>query len=220
MAISLMPVKCPQCGADLSVESDRAFLFCAYCGAKIIINNDNEHIYRTIDEAGIKQAETDRMIKLRQLDMEEKSNFSRKTLIVAWLAATAILIFIGIIGYTIGNEGMEMCMLFAMLVGMWGGVGLFAGDKKKKASIVVGTNEVIITSAMTECVGKNWNSVVLLLKGAGFINVVTAPLHDLTVFNQRKNGKVESVSLNGITDFEEGDVYPKNTNVLITYHSR
>lgn len=221
MAISLISIKCPECGATLSVESTREFSFCQYCGTKVMLNNENEYIYRTIDEAGIKQAETDRIVKLRQLDMEEKSNFSRKTLIVAWLAATAILILIGIIGFTIDNEGMGMCMLFAMCVGMWGGIGLFMGDnKKKKATIVAGANEVVISSAMTDCCEKNFNSAVLLFKGAGFVNVTAVPLSDLTVFNQKKNGQVEEVTINGNDDFEEGDIYPKNSNVLITYHSK
>lgn len=221
MAISLVSIKCPQCGADLSVESTREFSFCQYCGTKVMLNNENEYIYRTIDEAGIKQAETDRIVKLRQLDMEEKSNFSRKTLIVAWLAATAILILIGIIGFTIDNEGMGMCMLFAMCVGMWGGIGLFMGDnKKKKAHIAVGANEVAITEAMTECTERNYNSVVMLFKGAGFLNVTTVPLNDLNMFNQKKNGQVEEVTINGNNEFEEGDIFLKNSNVLITYHSK
>lgn len=64
MAINLISIKCPGCGADLSVEDNREFSSCSYCGTKVKINNDNEYIYRTIDEAGIKQAETDRIVKL------------------------------------------------------------------------------------------------------------------------------------------------------------
>ena len=59
MAINVVQIRCPACGADLSVDSTREFSFCSYCGSKVILNNDNEHVYRTIDEAGIKQAETD-----------------------------------------------------------------------------------------------------------------------------------------------------------------
>ncbi len=221
MAISLVSVKCPQCGAALSVDSTREFSFCDYCGTKVLIKNENEYIYRTIDEAGIQQAETDRIVKLRQLDMEERSNFSRKKLIVAWIAATAILIFIGIIGYSINNAGMMMCMLFAMCVGTWGGTELFVGkNKKKKASFIAGSNEVIISVAMTDCCEKNFNSVVLLFKGAGFTNVTAVPLNDLSIFNQKKNGQVEEVTINGNDEFEEGDIFPKNSIVLITYHSR
>ena len=132
MAITMIPIKCPECGADLSVENTREYLFCSYCGAKVLLNNENEHIYRTIDEAEIKQAETDRIIKLRQLEIEEKDNDSRKVLIIVWLAATAILLFVGIIGMIADSEGMGMCLLIAMNVGLWGGMGLF-GSKKRDA---------------------------------------------------------------------------------------
>lgn len=40
------------------------------------------------------------------------------------------------------------------------------------------------------------------------------------LLTQSKNGKVEAVTINGSDEFEEGDIFPKNSNVLITYHSR
>ena len=41
-----------------------------------VINNDNEYVYRHIDEAGIKQAETDRMVRMKQMEMAEKNRES------------------------------------------------------------------------------------------------------------------------------------------------
>ena len=73
---------------------------------------------------------------------------------------------------------------------------------------------------MVNCEDKNFNSVVLLFKGAGFTNVTAVPLNDLNVFNMKKNGQVEAVTINGNDELEEGDIYPKNSNVLITYHSK
>ena len=55
MAIKMISVKCPDCGASLDVEEGRRQCFCSYCGAKVMINNENEYIYRTIDEADIKR---------------------------------------------------------------------------------------------------------------------------------------------------------------------
>lgn len=218
MAISVISVKCPECGASLSIESTREFSFCQYCGTKVILHNENEHIYRTIDEAGIKQAETDRLVKMRQLDMEEKSNSSRKIMIIAWIAAMVILITLGIIGYSIDNTGMEFCMLLSILVGMWGLAFLVKGKNKK--TTVVGENEAVISSAMASYSEKNYNSVELLYKGAGFVNVTTVPLKDLNVFTRKRNGQVEMVTINGNSDFDEGDVFSKSANIVITYHSR
>ncbi len=219
MAIQFISVKCPDCGAELSIDNTREFAFCTYCGAKVMVHNENEHIYRNIDEARIKEAETDRIIRLKQLEMEEKNDVSRKTLIIAWLIATGILLLIGIIGMTIDNEGMGICLLLAMNVGLWGGLFLFAKDKKKPR-IIAGSNDVVITGAMVDAVEKNYNSAVLLFKGAGFQNVTSVPLGDLNMFNQKKNGQVEAITINGNSVFEEGDVVSKDANILITYHSK
>jgi DNA-directed RNA polymerase subunit RPC12/RpoP len=219
MAIKVISIKCPECGASLSVESTREFLFCQYCGTKVMLNNENEHIYRTIDEAGIKQAETDRMVKMRQLDMEEKANKTRKILIIAWLAATATLIILGIIGFSIENSGLEFCMLMSMAVGVCG-LGFIMNRNNNNKATIVGANEVLISSAMADYFEKNYSSLELLYKGAGFENVTSVPLKDLSVFTRRRSGQVEEVTINGNSNFGEGDVYPKSASVVITYHSR
>lgn len=76
MAVNFISVKCPDCGASLDIEKGRKKVFCTYCGAKVLINNDNEYVYRHIDEAGIKQAETDRMVRMKQMEMAEKNRES------------------------------------------------------------------------------------------------------------------------------------------------
>ena len=219
MVIQFVSIKCPECGADLSIDKSREHAFCSYCGAKVIVHNDNEHIYRNIDEARLKEAETDRIIKLRQLELAEKANVSNKALIIGWLSATAILLLIGIIGMSIDNEGMGICMMLAMNVGLWGGIFIFAKEKNNKR-VLAGSNEAVITRAMTGYIGKNHTSLEMLFRGAGFSNVTAVSLGDLNLFTQVKSGQVESITINGISDFEEGDIFPKTANVLITYHSR
>lgn len=217
MAIQFITIKCPECGADLQIEDGREYAFCTYCGAKVMIANDNEHIYRTIDEARIKQAETDRMVRMREMDMEEKSSVSKKVLIFIWIAASMFLLIISLICFFVGKEDIgTLFIVLAMNVGLLGGLGLFSNEKKKK--VVVAEDEVSITSPMTGCVGKNYNNAVLLFKSAGFTNINAIPLHDLTRLNQKKNGQVEMVTINGNDEFDEEDVYPKTANILITYH--
>ena len=71
MAIKFISVQCPNCLANLNIESGRTYTFCAHCGTKILISNDNEHIYRHIDEARIKEAETERLIRLKEMELKE-----------------------------------------------------------------------------------------------------------------------------------------------------
>lgn len=66
MAIKFISVKCPECGASLPIEEGRKQVFCSYCGTKVMVTNENEYIYRHIDEADVKKAETDRIIRMRQ----------------------------------------------------------------------------------------------------------------------------------------------------------
>ncbi len=219
MAISLISVKCPSCGADLSVEEEREVSFCSYCGTKVLINNENEHIFRNIDEAKIKEAETEQMVLMRQLDMEEKANTSKKYLIIIWIVAIAILVILGIIGLGIKNDGLIVCMSIAMIVGASGSTYLF-GNAKKKKKVYIGPNSAAISEGMRNYKDKNYNSILLMFQGAGFTNVSAIPLKDLNFFKQNKNGQVETVSINGKNDFEKDDVFPKDSNVVIMYHSR
>ena len=102
MAVKFISVKCPDCGASLNIEKDRNQAYCTYCGAKIIIDKDNEYTIRTVDEAKITESETERLIRLKELEIEAqereakrkaRSN-SRKTII--------FLLFISIMAICVG----------------------------------------------------------------------------------------------------------------------
>ena len=55
-----------------NIEEGREQAFCTYCGTKVLLHNENEYIYRHIDEAGVKQAETDRIVRMKQMELAEK----------------------------------------------------------------------------------------------------------------------------------------------------
>ena len=59
LGYKLISVKCPDCGQTLSIEENRTQAFCTYCGAKVLISNENEYVFRQVDEANIKKAETE-----------------------------------------------------------------------------------------------------------------------------------------------------------------
>ena len=94
MAIKMNSIKCPECNATLPIEEGRSQCFCSYCGAKIIITNENEHIYRHINEAKVKQAETERLVELKRLELEEKK---RKTETRIRILKIVITILLGIV---------------------------------------------------------------------------------------------------------------------------
>lgn len=218
MAIQFISVKCPYCGAELSIDNSREFAFCSYCGAKVMVHNDNEHIYRNIDEARIKEAETERILRLRELELEEKeNNRGRKLTLVAYGIALAFVLGGAVICIFDSLGGMG-----GILIGAY--IAMFTymknDDKKKKKSKYVSPNDTTITAQMLSCTGRNYNNVAMIFRSAGFTNVNTLPLGDLGIFNQRKNGQVETIIIDGNEEYEEGDVFPKNAYILITYHSK
>lgn len=217
MAVQLIALKCPACGADINVESGREFSFCSYCGSKIIMNNENEHIYRNIDEARIKEAENNKLLRLREMELEEQENLRGRK---AYLAAYGVALLFIVVGALICIANASGA--FGIMIGIY--IALFtfikSDDKKKRKRRYVGSDEVAITESMEDFYEKNYQAVVLLFKGAGFTNVTAVPLNDLNMFTMKSNGKVETVTINGSDEFGEGDIFPKDANILITYHSK
>ncbi len=127
MSIRFIAVKCPQCEADLSIEEGRPFAFCTYCGTKVIIKDENEHIYRNIDEARIKESETERIVRLRELELEEKEKtHERKTKMIAYgIALTFVLV--GSLICIVSING-----IWGILIG--GYIALFTYSKNRKRS--------------------------------------------------------------------------------------
>ena len=129
MAIKFISVKCPGCGASLDVEEGRTQLFCSYCGNKVTIQNDNEYIYRYIDEASIKETEIRSMLRIKELELEEKEKeISRKGRYFAFGLAGGLLV-IGVVSEFFDNE--SLFGMFVIVVAMW--IALFAtmsGDSK------------------------------------------------------------------------------------------
>ncbi len=220
MAVKFTSVKCPECGANLPIEEGRKKIFCSYCGTQIIMTNENEHTYRHVDEAEVKRAETEQLISLKELELEEKENErSRKSRHTAFAVAGGLAI-IGALSEIIVPE--NLLGMGAIVVAMW--IAIFAviskdDQKKKRVRRVISPNEVQITENMCSCVGKNFSSVVAQYRSAGFSNVQAVSLCDLNLFTAKKNGQVESVSINGNDDFDKGDIFQKRDSVVITYHS-
>ncbi|MBQ6441502.1 MAG: hypothetical protein IJJ13_02780 [Lachnospiraceae bacterium] len=127
MSIRFIAVKCPQCEADLSIEEGRPFAFCTYCGTKVMIKDENEHIYRNIDEARIKESETERIVRLRELELEEKEKtHERKTKMIAYGIALAFVL-IGSLICIVSING-----IWGILIG--GYIALFTYSKNRKRS--------------------------------------------------------------------------------------
>lgn len=82
MAITFVPMICPQCGAQLEVPTNKDYCYCVHCGTQLLINDDSVKTinvnHRVTDEARI--AETN-----------AKAAQGKQEFLVATLCIVAIL---------------------------------------------------------------------------------------------------------------------------------
>lgn len=95
MAVTMVPLVCPSCGGTSDVDSNREFAFCSYCGAKIMLHDDNHYRMTYTDEAQVARAKADREIRLKELEQEAIQFESHRKLGTYLLIAGAVMFFLG-----------------------------------------------------------------------------------------------------------------------------
>lgn len=228
MAITLNSVKCPECGATLPIEEGRTQVFCSYCGAKVIITNENEHIYRHIDEAGIKQAETNRMVRMRELDLEEQraaqGNSLKKILTIIWMALSLIVLVICIVKIAVQDDFTTGFLMLFYLGGPVIGGGAYLIFKlipeKETDKVLMSSGGIRLPKDIFPYSEKNYEAVQASLRNAGFNNISCINMHDLTLGLLQKPGKVESITVNGEKVMAGGRVFMPSVPITITYHGK
>lgn len=215
MGINVTNIKCPDCGSTLPVEEGRNQMFCTYCGSSIVITNENEHIYRNIDEAKVKQAEAEKAIKLKKLEMIEKKREAAARVKKIKIVISIILGIIGVILILANSE--NGVIFFGIIMFMWllddsmepqeDNYDLYLEDKVRVPSIVNKLQNI------------KYKELENAFKVAGFINIKSIPLNDLVFGVIKKPDYVESVKINGKQVTSGGKKYENNAEVVISYHS-
>ena len=138
--IDYITAECPKCGATLSIEENRLSAFCNYCGAKILIHRDNEKIYHFIDEADIKRAETEsknaeteRVIKIKHLEEEVREKRKEKFVYLMTLILCIFFLIVGeIFAMKIGHSAMTTALFILGFFGaMFSIFSLLGWDNNK-----------------------------------------------------------------------------------------
>ena len=100
----LVMLKCPRCGADISIKEGTKQGFCTYCGAKLYLDTNNEYVIRHVDEAEVKRAETERIIRMEQLSAEDeeweekKARRKKRIAVKKWLLITFLILGVLLLG--------------------------------------------------------------------------------------------------------------------------
>lgn len=82
-----------------------------------------------------------------------------------------------------------------------------------------GINGISVPLDAKKYKGENYEVVVQQLEDAGFENVESKAIKDLVTGWITKDGEVESVSIAGDTEFEESEIFSKDSEVVVTYHT-
>lgn len=80
-------------------------------------------------------------------------------------------------------------------------------------------NEAMVPESSYGCIYENYKDIEEKFKNAGFTNISTEILYDI-YWGVTPEGEVEKVSINGNTDFKRGDIFKKDSKVVITYHMK
>lgn len=224
MAEKITEIKCPACGASLSVETGKKQIVCEYCDTTIFLNNDNEKINRNIDEAEIKKSENEKIIKLKEMEMEEKKRADAKKAMLVKIIVSLVLIVAGVVMIACGeiNAAFYPAGMFSIMAVMW--IWLFTLAKRNKESSNVNKvndgNKIELPESVFDYEKKSYMAIRECFIEAGFSNIKCIPLNDLTMGLLKKPNWVESITING-DDIETGeDEYSPNAKIVIYYHSK
>ena len=215
MAVKFTSVKCPECGANLPIEEGRERMFCSYCGTQIIMTKENEHIFRHVDEAKIKQAEANQAIQLKKLEIiERKRAAAEKTKKVK----IVISIVMGIIGIVLMLAGAGMGGLVGLLV-LEGVMFIWIMSDSNKDDEIDFGDKIKVPSGISDYEKKSYIAIESMLRSAGFTDIKCVPLNDLTTGWIKKPDTVESITINGTEITSGGRKFPADATVVISYHS-
>lgn len=197
--MKMYQLNCPACGATVESEQERKTIFCKYCGCQIhiydgvkrveITKNINYHKIYT-DEAKIRENERKEKIQIKQLEFEEREKKRNDR---------TVLICIGIL----------FLMSFVCL-----GIGFLMEELNKPDE-----DEVKVPFSAKDLEGENYEEVIWDLENAGFLEIITKEKQDLMTGFLVKDGSVDKVSINGDSEFDEGDVFSEEAKVVVTYHT-
>ena len=78
-------------------------------------------------------------------------------------------------------------------------------------------DELKMKNNKSEYVYKNYKEVIKNLENLGFTNIKENPMYDI-IFGITEEGEVDNVTINGSDTYKRGDIFKKDTEVVVSYH--
>lgn len=94
MGVKTGETRCPGCGAMVTFEEGQCQARCEYYGSPVTIGEDDQ-VIRNVDEADLKRAETEQLVRLKELELKEREQERAAKLRPLKLASMLVLGLIG-----------------------------------------------------------------------------------------------------------------------------
>lgn len=224
---------CPNCGANLeNVDSELKQCYCQYCGTKIAIDDGTKVTKNyNYDEADIIRAQTEQQIKLQEME-EQREDLNRLEknkkkyykillpfIIVGIIADLLIWIFADIMYGILASEALFIIIVLALICPNFSKKEKEIRDRTKEVE-AIRNGYIKFPTRVFPCNEQQYFEVENAIRAAGFVNVTSINMHDLTLGILQKPSLVESISVNGDKINSGGEMYPINTPIVITYHGK
>lgn len=188
--MKLHKLTCPNCKGtlDMTVTQNTTSVFCPYCGQKFYLDDEKKEY--TINT----NININKNVNKRYTDDADVIR-AKNEAIKDSRDFKHVLILLGII----------------FIISVLPSLGLYLNDTiaQNKGKVSAGYYKDLI--------GKDYKTIESHFEAAGFINVELLDLNDagMAFWNE---GKVDTISIGGKTDFDSTDWFEPDTKVVISYH--
>ena len=185
---TVLELKCPSCNGVLNVDPGLEQAYCTYCGAKVLISDENKKTYHYINEAEVQKVKSEEVI--RKAEIEEEGKSEKRAAILGGL-----------------------CLLIALLI-----LGMMHIPYLFENVSISEENRVKVTMSSSDFKKLDYQEAEKKLRDLGFTDISCMPRYDLQIGLFHHSGEIDSISINGSESFEEGKVFSKTAPVNIIFH--
>lgn len=189
--MQLTRLNCPNCDAPLEIDMDAMKAYCPYCGQKLMFDTDQIGQLFAAREKTKQEQERTKRIEIQEKYKERKEKRKIKLYVAA------------VIGY---------------LVIMFLPVGVLFFSETIEDYSHVKNGEVQVSASAKDLEKEDYRNVVQRLQSDGFETIELIKEDDLILGILAKEGQVESVAINGDSEFLENEWFPADAVVRVTYH--
>lgn len=216
-------LECPSCGANLELKEDnRDFAFCEFCGAKITLD-DFRSTHHVVDEARLKEAETEQMIRKKQLEWAEKQeaeNARKKQLKLKITIITGIVCAVSfLIGYLAKSNFFYLAGAIVFAVGFFATDSSYFRTNPKAGNAIADIGKIRMPDDLKDYWTENYIVIQNALKRVGFTNIKCVPLNDLTTGLLNTPNTVDTITIDGEEYHGDHSAFSPHAEIIITYHS-